>query len=80
MANGDPLKVEITYAVDGSSLVYKFITTEDKWDVLVDEIENPAVMWVHIDAKINDIDANRLRAGILRESIRSYDCITVNGL
>jgi len=80
MANEDPLKVEITYAVDGNLSAYKFITTEDKWDALVEEIENPAGVWIHIDAKINDIDANRLRAGILRESIRSYDCITVNGL
>ena len=80
MAKEDPLKARIIYAVDGNSFECKFITTEDAWFALVEEIENPAVVWIHVDAKVDDIDANRLRIGILRESIRSYNCITVNGL
>ena len=61
MPNEDPLKARVVYAVDGNSFECKFITTVDGWNALVDEIENPAVTWVHIDAKVDDIDANTLK-------------------
>ena len=80
MFEKDPLKARILYAVDGNSFEHKFITTESDWRAVVAQIEDALTVWVHVDAKVDDVDANRLRIGILREAIRSYDCINIGGL
>jgi len=80
MAKEDPLKARVVYSVDGQSFECAFLTKQEAWQELVDQIFDISVTWVHVTGKINDIDANRLDAWILRDAIRSFDCITVNGM
>ena len=73
-------EVQVKLCVSMHKTNYTCICTYGQARTVIEEVKNPAILWVQWSGRVNDIDSNESEFCLRSEEIVSVDVIAANNL
>lgn len=80
MNDNDILRLVIIYDTGSTAYSAECVVTRTVWELLKEQVDDVSLTSVIFKGKLNDIDGNAVEYKIDRESIKSMNAVTVNGM